>query len=388
MSIHELSSRYDVVIAGARVAGASTALLLARAGLSVVVVDPVERGRDTLSTHALMRGGVLQLARWGLLDAVVESGAPAIRSTTFHYDRETIRVPIKARDGVEALYAPRRTVLDAAIVDAATAAGAHFEYGASLTDLRRDAGGRVVGAEVSDPTSSRSIDAGLVIGADGLRSRVARLVDARTTHMVPHATAALYGYWPGLEPDGYHWYFTRGCSTGTIPTNDGETCVYVSLPPSRFLSGRGRGLEGCFHEVVRRVSPALASRLATSGVQPRLRGFAGAPSALRESAGPGWALVGDAGYFKDPLTAHGITDALRDAELLARAILAGSDAALRDYPLVRNRLANDVMTVTSRIASLDWSIEELKGLHLDLSRAMNGEVEHMLTWDEETRFAA
>ncbi|MCH8254322.1 MAG: FAD-dependent monooxygenase, partial [Gemmatimonadetes bacterium] len=116
--------RYDVIIAGARCAGASTAMLLARRGLRVLVIDPTSRGSDTLSTHALMRGGVLQLHRWGLLDAIRAAGTPAIPKTSFHYGEETIEVSIKERDGVDALYAPRRTVLDAVLVDAAVAAGA------------------------------------------------------------------------------------------------------------------------------------------------------------------------------------------------------------------------------------------------------------------------
>ena len=121
--------RYDVVIAGARCAGASTALLLARAGLRVLVVDPLPRGRDTLSTHALMRGAVLQLHRWGLLDQIQKAGTPALRVTTFDYADETISVPIKARSGVDALYAPRRTVLDPILVEAAEAAGAEAGAG-------------------------------------------------------------------------------------------------------------------------------------------------------------------------------------------------------------------------------------------------------------------
>jgi 2-polyprenyl-6-methoxyphenol hydroxylase-like FAD-dependent oxidoreductase len=380
---------YDVVIAGARVAGASTAMLLARAGVRVLVVDPVEQGRDALSTHALMRGAVLQLSRWGLLERIVEAGTPAITTTTFHYGREAIRLPIKPRDGIDALYAPRRSLLDTVIVDAAVAAGAHVRHGAAVTNVRRDADGRVVGVEVSEPTgSSRTIGADLVIGADGLRSRVARLVEASPTRTAPHATASIYGYWPGLGADGYHWYYAEGYATGTIPTNDGHTCVYASLAPSRFLGGRGRGLESLLHDVVRRVSPALASRLASIGVKPRLRGFAGAPSVLREATGPGWALVGDAGYFKDPLTAHGITDALRDAELLARAVLAGTDRALLDYATIRDRLSTDFMDVTSEIASLAWSLDELKSMHLSLSRALGAEVEHMLGWDGAARSAA
>src|SRR5512132_143237 len=141
---------WDAVVVGARVAGASTALLLARAGLRVLVVDRARRGSDTLSTHALMRGGVLQLRRWGVLDRVVATGAPPVRRVTFHYGRETTPVSLKPYAGVEALYAPRRTVLDAVLADAAEDAGAQLRFGLAVTDLARDGAGRVVGVTLSD----------------------------------------------------------------------------------------------------------------------------------------------------------------------------------------------------------------------------------------------
>src|SRR5580765_1213789 len=128
------SSRYDVVVVGARPAGAATAMLLARAGLRVLVVDRGRYGTDTLSTHALMRGGVLQLHRWGVLDAVVGAGTPPVRRTTFRYGGEEIVIPIKASHGVDALYAPRRTVLDRLLVDAAVEAGAEVRYGVAVVD--------------------------------------------------------------------------------------------------------------------------------------------------------------------------------------------------------------------------------------------------------------
>ena len=180
------SSRYDVVIAGARCAGSATALLLARRGLRVLAVDPARYGSDTLSTHALMRGAVLQLHRWGLLGAVRASGTPAIRKTSFHYGPETIVVPIKDRDGVDSLVAPRRTVLDALLADAAHEAGAEVVHGLSVVDLLRDADGRVRGAKIAGADRETfDVTADLVIGADGIHSRVARLVGAgRTTR--PH----------------------------------------------------------------------------------------------------------------------------------------------------------------------------------------------------------
>lgn len=375
--------RYDAIVAGARVAGASTAMLMARAGMRVLVVDPVPAGRDTLSTHALMRGGVLQLHRWGVLGRIREAGTPLIATTTFHYGDEEIAIPIKPKDGVDGLYAPRRTVLDHALVDAALEAGAEVVHGWAVSGLLSDRLGRVTGATITS-ADGRSIEVGadLVVGADGLNSKVARLVGAPVDYEVPHATACLYGYWPRLDLDGYHWHYALGAGAGVIPTNDDLACVFVSVRPERFRAERREGLPGLFRQAVTSSFPALAARLERTGHEPKLRAFAGSTTRLRRATGSGWALVGDAGYFKDPLTAHGITDALRDAELLARAAAIGTREALSAYQRTRDQLSKGLMRVTSRIASLHWSLEEVKELHLQLSREMASEMELIRNWNE------
>ena len=374
--------RYDVIIAGARCAGASTAMLLARQGLRVLVVDPAKRGSDTLSTHALMRGGVLQLHRWGVLDAIRSAGTPAIRTTTFHYGDEVISIPIKERDGVDALYAPRRTVLDEALADAATAAGAEVVYGRSLVDLIMGDDGRVRGARIAGSDQQpRDVAADLVIGADGIRSRVARLLELGLEHTVPHTTASIYGYWKELGLEGNHWYYELGAAVGSIPTNDDETCVFASVPQDRFEAERENGLEPLYREILGDVSADLAKRVAASSGPGKLRAFAGTPGFLRRAAGPGWALVGDAGYFRDPLTAHGITDALRDAEILARAVAESTDEALVRYDEERYERVRGFFEITDRIASFDWDMDQVKEDHLVLAREMNGLVETQRAFD-------
>jgi 2-polyprenyl-6-methoxyphenol hydroxylase-like FAD-dependent oxidoreductase len=377
-----MRNRYDVVIAGARCAGASTAMLLARQGLRVLVVDPMRRGSDTLSTHALMRGAVLQLHRWGVLDAIRSAGTPTIRATTFHYDDEAIAVQIKERDGVDGLYAPRRTVLDSVLLDAAEEAGAEVALACSVVDLLRTADGRVCGARIAG-ADRHEIDvvADVVIGADGLRSRIARIVEAEFEYTASHATASIYSYRQDFGLEGFHWFYNIGAAVGAIPTNDGDTCVFASLPPARFEDNRKNGLEALYRDVLNDVSPMLAERVAESGISGKLRAFPGTPGFLRRAAGPGWALVGDAAYFKDPLTAHGITDALRDAELLARAVTAGSDEALTGYQSTRDELVKSLFDVTDRIASFEWNLDEAKAHHLVLSKEMNAEVELLRALD-------
>ena len=378
-----IRDRYDVIVAGARCAGASTAMLLARAGLRVLVVDPTRRGSDALSTHALMRGSISQLHRWGVLDAVRASGAPAIRVVTFHYGEDSIRVPIKPSDGVGALYAPRRTVLDTLLADGARDAGATVERGLSVVDLLRDGGGRVRGAVISGAHfEDTEVEADLVIGADGINSRVARILGLEAERTQSDVSASIYGYVRGLGLDGYHWYYEVGASVGSIPTNDDETCVFVSLPQERFAAERGRGLEALQRAILPEVSRDLAERVAATGGPAKLRAFAGAPGFLRRAAGPGWALVGDAGYFRDPCTAHGITDALRDAEFLARAVIAGSEEALVRYDAERYDRVRAFFVVTHRIAAFDWTLEQVKQEHKVLSKEMKRLADTQAAFDE------
>ena len=368
-------SRYDVVIAGARCAGSATAMLLARRGLRVLAVDPARYGSDTLSTHALMRGAVLQLHRWGVLSSVRASGAPAARRTSFHYGQEIIEIPIKDRDGVDALFAPRRTVLDPLLADAARHVGAEVVHGLSVVDLLRDGDGRVRGARISGADrESFDVSANLVIGADGIHSRVARLVDAPIDYTAPHAAASIYGYWRGIPFTDFHWFYQVGASVGTIPTNDGETCVFAVVSQARF-DVRTDGLEELYREVLTQVSPELADSVAASDGPGKLRAFRGVPGYLRRAAGPGWALVGDAGYYRDPITAHGITDALREAELMTRTLAEEGESGLATYQAHRDQRVRGFLNVTDAIASFEWELERAKADHLVLSREMNGLVQ-------------
>jgi 2-polyprenyl-6-methoxyphenol hydroxylase-like FAD-dependent oxidoreductase len=372
---------WDAVIVGARVAGASTALLLARAGLRVLVVDRARRGSDTLSTHALMRGGVLLLRRWDLLDRVVATGAPPVRRVTFHYGAESMPISLKPYAGVDALYAPRRTVLDSLLVDAAEAAGAEFRFGLTLTDLVIH-GGRVVGVVLRDRSGNAWTErAGLVIGADGRNSLVAARVAAPTMTTGSHAPAYAYGYWPAGDLDGYHWYYGDALSAGVIPTNGGHACVFVGGPPAVIVAATRHGRPAAAQRsLLGRIDGRLADLVGPPPDGP-VRLFPGLPARLRSAYGPGWALVGDAGWWKDPLSTHGITDALRDAESLAAAVVAGSVSeratlvALAGYQFQRDRVALAMHPIVDRLASHEWDHTEVRRLLLGLSSVMADEVD-------------
>jgi flavin-dependent dehydrogenase len=373
-----LAQTYDVVIAGARCAGAATALLLARRGLRVLVVDRGKYGTDTLSTHALMRGGVLQLHKWGVLPDVIAGGAVPVRTTTFYYGGEPLAIPIKPRDGVDALYAPKRALLDRILVDHAVAAGAEIVHQVRLTGLQRRDDGRVCGAVLHDHEGGvHHVGAEMVVGADGATSSVADLVGAPIYRAGRHTGGVVYGHWSGLAVEGYRWYFEIGLSVGAIPTSEGETCIFVAVPGPRFRDTFRGDVAAGYRTWLARGAPDLAAAVADARPTENLHGYAGRVGYFRQSWGPGWALVGDAGYFKDPITAHGITDALRDAEALAAAVASGSDDALAAYQQRRDDLGGGLFEVSDAIASFRWDLTEAQTLHMTLADEMSREVKAM-----------
>jgi menaquinone-9 beta-reductase len=362
------SEPWDALVIGARCAGAATSMLLARGGARVLCIDYGEPGTDTLSTHALMRLGVVQLARWGILDTIRGAGTPVIRRTVFHYGDEAVEVDIRPMPESDGLYAPRRTVLDLALVRAAAEAGVEFRFRTGFVGLIRDASGRVTGAQVRHAGGQvEDIRAGLVIGADGRRSAVARAVAAPVTCAGRHASAVAYAYAEGLANDGYRWLYAPGAGGGVIPTNDGRSCVFLALPPNLLREALGDRSLAAFRRAIAHHVPLMAETIAQGAFHGRLFVHGGATGFIRQAAGPGWGLVGDASYFKDPLTAHGITDALRDAEILAAAALAGD---ITTYPSARAPLIGGFFRLTDEIASFSWTIERLKAAHVELNAEM------------------
>ena len=369
-----IDREYDAIVVGARAAGAATAMLMAREGMKVLAIDRQQYGSDTMSTHALMRGAVVQLNRWGVLDQVLAADTPVIRQTEFHYHTRCFSVPTKPEFGVEGLYAPRRTVLDRALVDAAMQSGADIAHKTSFLGLEYGLNSEIAGISLRQGNDEpKFIRTPLVIGADGRESRVAKSVDAATMQTSKHMSATIFGYFRDVEDRGYRWYYNKGVAAGIIPTNDSMSCIFVSCPPERFRAELKNGAFALFHQLLKENCPFLADEIADANPVGRLRGFPGRRGHMRQAAGPGWALVGDAGYFKDPATAHGITDALRDAEIVTKAALNGPQMQRTSFQTERNALSRDLFEVTDQIAALDWDENRIITLHAELNQVMKAE---------------
>ncbi|MGH2604474.1 MAG: NAD(P)/FAD-dependent oxidoreductase, partial [Dehalococcoidia bacterium] len=313
---------YDVIVVGARVAGAPTALLLARAGHRVLLVDRDTFPSDTLSTHYIHQPGVASLKRWGVLDRVLATGVPPIREAVLDFGPVTLTGWGPAVDGEAWAYCPRRTLLDKILLDAAAAAGAEVRQGFSIQELVWD-GDRVAGIRGRSRSGATVTEQSrVVVGADGMRSLVARAVQAPAYNEKPPLTCYYYSYFSEVDLPNMAYLASRdGVIVFAAPTNDGLTVLVAGLRNAEFHAYRS-DIEGAFNRTLALV-PGLAERAAAARREERWMGTADIPNFFRKPYGPGWALVGDAGYHKDPVTGYGITDAFRDAELLARAVVAG-----------------------------------------------------------------
>ncbi len=377
---------YDVIVVGARVAGASTAMLLARQGHRVLMVDRASMPSDVVSTHAVLRTGVLQLARWGVLDQVVEAGTPPVRNITLGFGDERIRFQVKAECDVDTLYAPRRHLLDNILVEAAQDAGADFAGRTRMVDLLRGPDGEVAGIITKRRGGETSCTARMVIGADGVWSRTAELVDARVRLSHPALNAVSYAYFEGIEVDGFWFQFTPGVNAGVIPTNDGLSLVFAGRPTTQ-LPEFHDDVDAEFARLLRHGGEDLADLVAEGRRATNFRGTS-LPGFIKQAWGPGWALVGDAGYTKDPISAHGISDALRDAELCARAVdhaltNPGEAAhAMQGYENLRDRLSRSMYLESEALARHQWDAAEASTRMRAMSDAVREECMFLASLEE------
>ncbi|MFF4188229.1 NAD(P)/FAD-dependent oxidoreductase [Streptomyces sp. NPDC001691] len=326
---------YDIIVIGARCAGSPTAMLFAQQGYRVLLLEKARFPQDTLSSHYIHTQGVALLKKWGLLDRIREAGCRPIDHQS--YEAPGVRIdgfslPI---DGQRTTYAPRRYVLDPILADGAVAAGVEFREGCAVNDLLWE-GDRVVGVRYTTPSGATATDrARLVVGADGMRSLVARKAGAPYVIEHPRMTCTYYSYWSGV-PSHFELYERPGRWIGVIPTNDDLTLLMTYFPQDEF-SGVRKDVEPFYLDAFRTTAPELYERMRAGKREEQLYGTGHQENFFRQAFGPGWALVGDAVTHKDSITARGITEAFVQAESLTGHVGqqlhddAALDEALRNY---------------------------------------------------------
>ncbi|MGH3727340.1 MAG: NAD(P)/FAD-dependent oxidoreductase [Micromonosporaceae bacterium] len=357
---------YDVIVVGARCAGAPTAMLFARSGYHVLMVDRATFPRDTLSTLYIQQPGVRLLEDWKVLDRVKATGCPPIERMCYRRAGVELEGRLWEFDGISVAYAPRRFLLDHVLAESAVGAGVDFLAGHSVQELLFD-GDRVTGVRLRNRGGKvHPARAHLVVGADGMRSTVADAVRAETLVSDVRKSCVYYAYWP-WSSRRFEIYESDGRWVGVVPTNDDLTLVGVYFPQAEFSTIRS-DFERFYHESIRACAPELYSILRGRKPVGRVRGTGDQRNFFRQAAGPGWALVGDAGHHKDSITARGITDAFYQAKLLVQCVgdtlfdrqrLA---EALGRYQTERDAMLGDEYRQTLAIAALSTSDRRLRAL--------------------------
>ncbi|MGA4844348.1 FAD-dependent oxidoreductase [Streptomyces sp. G45] len=360
---------YDVIVIGGRCAGSPTAMLLARAGYRVLMAERSTFPKDTLSTLYIHQPGIARLGAWGVLPDVMDTGCPPLDRVAYSYGGVRIEGASWPVDGHAAAYAPRRFLIDQILARAAVEAGVEFREDCALTDLVF-AEDRVVGVRLRAGGGAETTEhARLVIGADGMRSTVAARAKAPYEVEAPPLTCCYYGYWTGL-PTRFRLYQKRGNWVGTVPTNDGATLVAAYFPQAKFARVRSGGQRALL-DAVEATAPDVRAEMAQGEQIDRLFGTGSQLNFFRRAAGPGWALVGDAGHHKDSITARGITDAFLQAQLLADCLgdeledPTRLDKALEEFAERRTRMLLPDYKSTLKTAELNPPAH-----HLDLLQAL------------------
>ena len=367
--------KYDAIIVGARCSGASTAMLLARKGMRVLLVDRAHFPSDIPHGHFIHQHGPMRLKRWGLLDAIIASNCPGTDTCTFDLNDFPLQGEGVQLDGVAFGYGPRRNVLDKILLDAAVGAGAEMREGCSVESFLSE-GQQLTGIRARDRNGNVFTEqATITVGADGRNSRLARAVHATAYDQAPTLMCYSFSYWSGIRERGLMVLSRPQRVIFAFPTNDNLFAVFAGAPVSEFPRMR-TDLEGHFNETLA-LAPAMADLLRNGHREERFSGAADLPNFFRKPGGPGWALVGDAGHHKDPFLALGINDALRDAEFLSDALddaFSGRrafDTALAAYEVRRNEASASAYRENLNLARFNPLPEEA----LQLRAALRGNPE-------------
>jgi flavin-dependent dehydrogenase len=341
----------DVAIVGGRVSGCVLASLLGDAGLTVLVLEREAPGTDTLSTHYTTGEGMVGMeADLGVLDEVLALGTPPLICEYRFYgeDPAPVVIPTHSPGRIGFALSVRRQPLDAILqARARRTPGVTLLPRTRVTSLARDGEGRVTGLCATTPDGPLEVRAGIVVGADGRHSSVARWVDAAVEREDPATRSLVFRYVRGYRgpdgrfPDGSEFSLHGDEALYAFPSDDDTACVALSVPVARFDAARG-DLDALWNERLPR-HPGIARRVAatTPAGDGRLRGTRGMPNWVRRAGGPGWALLGDAGLHLDPWTGRGMDFAATHARFLARAILAAAAGADQAAELARYQADRD-----------------------------------------------
>jgi flavin-dependent dehydrogenase len=360
-----MTKAFDAIVVGARCAGSPAAMLLARKGYRVLAVDRATFPSDTLSTHILHPLGVAALSRWGLLDRLAATGCPAIHTYAFDFGPFTL-AGAPGTTAAPIAYCPRRTILDKLLVDAAAQSGVEVREDFSVDDILVE-DGRVVGIKGHSKDGGSVVErAQVVVGADGRHSLVAEAVRPERYDEKPPLLAAYYTYWSGLPMEGrFETYIRDRRGFGVAPTHDDLTMVIVGWPYAEFAENK-KDIEGNYLKTIELV-PTFADRLRGARREARFAGAA-VPNYFCKPYGPGWVLVGDAGYNRDFITGQGIMDAFLDAELCAAAIdiaFSGTrpfEDAMNEYQSMRDARVKAMYEFTCQLATLEPPPPEMQQL--------------------------
>ena len=360
-----MSKGYDAIVVGARCAGSPTAMLLARKGYRVLVVDRASFPSDTLSTHFIHAPGVAALHRWGVLDQVIASNCPPVDTYSFDFGPITISGTPRPSDGIATGYAPRRTILDKILVDEAARAGAEVREHFTVEEVVIE-DGTVVGIRGHGDNGKSVVErARVVIGADGRNSHVAKAVTPDQYNEKPMLMWAYYTYWSGLPIDDFSITVRPDRGWGAFPTNDGLTLVVVGWPAAEATAYKS-DVEANYLKTLE-LAPEFAEQVRGAKREERFAGGS-VPNFFRKPYGPGWALVGDAGYTKDPITAQGISDAFHDAELCSEALDAAFTGerpyteAMAAYHQTRDARVGAIYEFTTQLATMEPPPPEMQQL--------------------------
>ena len=358
---------YDAIIVGARCAGSPLAMLLARKGYRILLLDKAAFPSDTLSTHHIHQPVVAHLKRWGLIEKLRASNCPPTLQIKFDVGPFALVGTPAPADGNAEAYAPRRRVLDKILVDAAVEAGAELRERFTVDELTTD-GASITGIRGHDANGSTVTEsARIVIGADGARSFVAEAVNAPIYFDRGMLTCNYYSYWSGVPHEGVELYPREGRTIVVDKTNDGLSMICIVFPKEEFNRVRSN-IEGEYLYAIKENAPGLFERVKNGRREERFAGTGFLPNFFRKPYGKGWALVGDAGYVKDPILAQGITNSFSHAEMLAAALDVGFSGrrpmceALGHYEHTRNDEVVDMFEHNTQLARLQPPPPEMVSL--------------------------